>query len=436
MEGTMAELFQRFAGGGRECSLFDGPVSTKVDALAVCHEVRCVQLAPGERTCASFRVLGRHGREDVPGPPGEPQELPSLRLDEVVLLRVWAALGEEPAAPDVERRACGEARIPLRHIVTRCDGLLYRTWIALDSPGLCDSMASMGHVSPASDGEAFDQALSNACRQAFQPKACITICKAEDLGSSRQALWTVEASQKERIARWGALLRSQKQHVLLSTTQHLHSMQAHRDRQPQVELQLQELEGQARAQAQEHEALRERLQSRQEALQLERELARSGRRRSSLRELEEKAARQLEESRELAESAAERAARRSREAEVAAEAERQRALGDRLRQELEVLEEELASIRQEAKDKMEAADANIRVLRGKREDAARLAEQQKAENLRMLQEVDQLRKDKVNLAEQKEELMKIVEDLHQTCDTHGLTAGTDAIHSITHYRFP
>lgn len=217
-------------------------------------------------------------------------------------------------------------------------------------------------------------------------------------------------------------------------------MQQHRDVQNaqvgQVEQQIEELEGQARSQTQEQDSLRARLLSCQEALAREAEAGREARRRAGLRELQEKGARQLEESRELAKSSAERAARRGRDAEAALGAERQRGELERLRREAEALEEELASIRQEAKDKMEAAEANMRVLCSKREDADRLAEDHKAEKQRLHREAEQLNRENASLAEQKEALMSIVEDLHQLCDTNGLTAGTEAIHSITQYRFP
>jgi len=383
-------------------------------------------VVPGERTCASWRILGR-SEEEVLCLAGELQELKALRLDEVLLLSVWAALTESPMAPYAERRACGEARIPLRHLITHCDRMLYRTWIALESPGLLDSVASMGHAAPAPGGEAFDQALSNAARQPSQPKA-------GDLGPGGQPLWTFDVSGKERIARWGSLLRSQRQHVLLATAQHLQSRQPHRDqRQAQVEQQIEELEIQARSRVQEQDLLRERLRGCRDDLRRETD---AGRRRASQRDLEERGARQLEESRELAKSSAERAARRGRDAEATVEVGRQRSLSEQLQCEREALEEELRSIRQEANDKMEAAESNMHVLHVKREEADRLAEQRKAENVRLQGEAERLAQENAALAEQKEALMQIVEDLHQLCNSNGISAGTDAIHSITQYRFP
>jgi len=434
MEGTVAELLQRFA-GSREGCFFDS-ASPKVDALAVCHEVRCPNLAPGERTCVSFRVLGLH-EDDVFSEVGETRDLRSLQLDTVVLLRVWASPENLPAAPHAERRACGEARIPLRHLVSRCDGMLYQSWMMLDSPGLSDSVASVGLLGPSQDGEAFAQALLNGPRQLFQPKACVSICKADDLGPSGQVLWTADAAKKERIARWGPLLRSQQQHVVLCTAQHLHGSQVQRDQSAQAEQQVEGLEEQAREQVRELESLRERLRSRQESLRAEGGPGREGRRRTSLWELEAKGARQLEESRELAESCKERAARRGREGEAALEAERQRNLAEQLRQELESLQEELAHIGEEANDKIEAANVCIRKLRRERDEALADVEKRRLASRQLIQERDELSAEKANLANQKEALMKIVEDLHQTCISAGLSmAGTEAINSITGYRFP
>merc|ERR1719336_1424939 len=142
--------------------------------------------------------------------------------------------------------------------------MLYHNWLLLDDPGLSDSVASVGSVKPGSDGEAFEQALHNGPRQPGAPKVCVSLCKVEDLGPSGRPLWTLDASRKERVAHWGPLLRSQKQHVMLCTAQHLHGSQQQRDQQAQQQQQVDSLEEKAQDQARELEALRERLRSRQE----------------------------------------------------------------------------------------------------------------------------------------------------------------------------
>lgn len=51
-------------------------------------------------------------------------------------------------------------RIPLRHLVDKCDGVLYHSWLMLDSPGLDESVASIGMLETSSThvGDVFSQA--------------------------------------------------------------------------------------------------------------------------------------------------------------------------------------------------------------------------------------------------------------------------------------
>lgn len=163
-------------------------------------------------------------------------------------------------------------------------------------------------------------------------------------------------------------------------------------------------------------ALYEKLRNREESL---REV--TGKKKTRMTELEERAQMQFAKSKELAESTAERADRRAKEASTNGEAERQRALAEQLTQEKNTLQEELTTIGDEANGKIEAANERIRSLRKERDDALRDQEQAMADNRQLCLSVQELNSEKAKLAEQKESLISIVEDLHQACTTAGLS---------------
>jgi len=303
----------------------------------------------------------------------------------------------EPGPPP---RACGDVRIPLRHLVSKCDGALYHSWLMLDSPGLSDSVASIGlYEGGGLDvGEAFSQALSNAPRQLVQPKACISLCKVEDLGPSGQPLWTPDAPRKDRVARWGPLLRSQQQHVVMCTAQHLQGAQMQRERRAQVKEQMEALEEKATEQARELQSLRDQVRRQQEGGRLDSSI-------SAVRE-----------------------PTRQGGAE-------ENAVGEQLEQEIGGLREELSKIGEEANNKIEAANVRIRSLRQERDQAVREVEQQSMETRKLQETKDELSSEKVKLVEQKEALLKIVEDLHQTCISAGLQMPAVKRDSIPGYKF-
>merc|ERR1719230_1578569 len=99
--------------------------------------------------------------------------LRTLELDTVLLLRVWV---DEGSGGSSERRVVGEVRIPLRRLIERYNACMYHTWITLESPGLHDSVASLGFIS-ADDGANFDQAVQDGPKQLAQGKACISVCR-------------------------------------------------------------------------------------------------------------------------------------------------------------------------------------------------------------------------------------------------------------------
>lgn len=218
----MEGFLQRFAGVSAREGCFE-PASSKVDASLVCHEVRSVQLTPDERLCVSFRDISVPGREQFAAL-GEAAALKALQLGATVQLRVWAMASQDDLVPRKgggPRRLCGELRIPIQKLVQRWNSCLYHTWVALDSPGLNDSIASTGMLMSADDGEAFEQALSNGPRHLQQPKACLSMLPTSRLPRSGKVIWTEEVANDLRVAQWAPLLRSQQQHIVMCKAQFL-----------------------------------------------------------------------------------------------------------------------------------------------------------------------------------------------------------------------
>merc|ERR1712032_657855 len=89
--------------------------------------------------------------------------------------------------------------------------------------------------------------------------------------------------------------------------------------------------------------------------------------------------------------------------------------------EMQALQEELATIGDEANGKIEAANERIHSLRKERDDAQRDQEEAMADNRQLSLAIQELNVEKGKLAEQKESLISIVEDLHQACTTAGLS---------------
>jgi len=338
-----------------------------------------------------------------------------------LLVSVFAVEGRKPEAgrvhdetSAVSRRACGEIRIPLRHLVTKCDSSLYHSWVALDSPGVNESVNfGMLNNGMADTGEAFAQALAQGPRQLSQPKACLSVVRAEDLGPNGQVMWTDTATRKERIARWGPLLRSQQHHVVLCTAQHLQSTQAQKDHRAQAAQRLEAWEETAQEQAREIESLREQLHQQQKEGQTRNQ--------------------------DLNSTAGSRSGNQDSrpDGEVALEIQKQQALGEKLRTELQALEEELAKIGEEANGKIDTANNKIRVLRQERDEAAREVEENEMGLRRLKQTHRDLNEEKAKLEEQKKALLEIVDDLHQTCLSAGLTmTQRRSVDSMSGFNYP
>eukprot|EP00435_Cladocopium_sp_Y103_P050424 s561_g15.t1 len=129
--------------------------------------------------------------------------------------------------------------------------------------------------------------------------------------------------------------------------------------------------------------------------------------------------------------------RRGKEAEAQKELEEQRSLEAELQSELRAAEVELAKIAEEANNKIEAANLRIRSLRREREEANNALEERRQGNQKLQAMLEEIEQEKSQLMEQKEALIRIVEDLHSSCTQAGLPATDRAsIDSITGFKMP
>jgi len=473
--------FLRAALGGRECtSGFFNDQGQTLDVSTVCHEVRSLDLKDGEQAYVSVRDLRRREGEAF-AQMGMVCNLRALELDTTLLLRVWvdeaAGAGGKPASG--ERRVLGEVRLPLRRLIQSYNAALYHTWITLESPGLHDSVASLGFIS-SDDGATFDQAIQDGPKQLSQPKACISICRSSDVGSTGKILWAADIAPELRAAGWGPLLRSQQQHIVLGAALHLKcERQASQLSSASAESsskQSSELQDRVRGQAEEIERLREeidRLHSAHSQLQQQsgypqqQNIFSTNPNLADLPQRPESPPRGREglgglsitqapgqgrpaglgqdaqaqaQSRRLADTEARLADAEAREhrateqlRDTIAEADSLRRECDQQREEAHNVQMELDKISTEANGKIEAANDRIRTLRSRRDEAEQELQTLKASTLPLYQEEkNKMEAENRQLSEQKEALLRIVEDLHQTCIAAGLnTAGRQSIDNIT-----
>ncbi|CAK0898127.1 unnamed protein product, partial [Prorocentrum cordatum] len=159
-------------------------------------------------------------------------------------------------------------------------------------PVLTGGLASRGWGAPPAGRRRARGSSAGGQRPARRPPP-------EDLGPSGQALWTADAPRRERLAHWGPLLRSQQQHLHMCTAQHLHTMQAQREKAERAAQAADELtcaSERSGDQARELEMLRQQLrqvQDETERLRAQRESAQLSRRQEAERSRQEEAERQL-----------------------------------------------------------------------------------------------------------------------------------------------
>merc|ERR1711957_204506 len=88
---------------------------------------------------------------------------------------------------------------------------------------------------------------------------------------------------------------------------------------------------------------------------------------------------------------------------------------ERSRRDRRDAEAELETTSAEANEKIDAANDRIRTLRKDRDEAVQERERFRDDNGRLMQENEAMDVEKQGLEEQKEALLKIVEDLHSSC---------------------
>eukprot|EP00435_Cladocopium_sp_Y103_P007402 s4063_g2.t1 len=100
---TTGRGLMKLLAGGREACLVDfGGSSAAMDIYVLCHEVRGMDLSPGEQVSVSLRDLTRSDPEKETMP-GRPWELRQVRSEAVLQLRAWAS----SSSPDSRRHFGG-----------------------------------------------------------------------------------------------------------------------------------------------------------------------------------------------------------------------------------------------------------------------------------------------------------------------------------------
>jgi len=105
------------------------------------------------------------------------------------------------------------------------------------------------------------------------------------------------------------------------------------------------------------------------------------------------------------------------------ELERQRNFAAEFQQEHDALREELASTEEEAKHKFWNQQEGIDMLQQDRDEALRNYNHWQTEVQQLIRATGELTAEKARLLVQKDGLVTIVEDLHQTCGIAGLALG-------------
>merc|ERR1712061_279738 len=116
---------------------------------------------------------------------------------------------------------------------------------------------------------------------------------------------------------------------------------------------------------------------------------------------------------------------------VEAEAEQLREANNKQKTQIESLRAEVESVRLEANGKIDAANERIRALRRDRDESLREGERLAGEIKTAAAQKEEVTMEAKQLSDQKEALLRIVEDLHQTCVGAGLQTSRRSIDSIT-----
>lgn len=352
---TTGRGLMKLLAGGREACLVDfGGSSAAMDIYVLCHEVRGMDLSPGEQLSVSLRDLTRSDPEKETMP-GRPWELRQVRSEAVLQLRAWAS-----SSPD-SRRHLGELRLPIAQLRALGLNMLYQTWITLDPDPEMPGSQGLG----LSD---LEQKMNDGSRQLFQPKVCLSLCKAEDVTDGKMTLG-FDISNDLKDERWSALLRSQMQHVTMSHGLHLQGLKAQRNGASSrygdsaAASQIQDAIGRVQSQALKIQDLKHQLRSRPG-------LASS------------------DQSSRV--SSGQDALQRAQLAE--AEAQKCRESNEALKAEVAQMRASLDKVAVEANGKIDAANERIRTLRKERDDALKEGDGLRAGGERLLSRQEECRR--------------------------------------------
>eukprot|EP00929_Paragymnodinium_shiwhaense_P097520 TRINITY_DN59183_c0_g1_i1.p1 TRINITY_DN59183_c0_g1~~TRINITY_DN59183_c0_g1_i1.p1 ORF type:complete len:419 (-),score=116.52 TRINITY_DN59183_c0_g1_i1:67-1323(-) len=403
----------------RESCFLEGG-GAKIDAIGVCHELRKPPtLAAGEKFVVSFCEASARG-DAVSIALGEPFKMKCLKLDAVVVVRLWATRGPHAAQPrgggynsndnpTGGPRVLGEVRIPLRSLVASCKNMLYHTWFVL-TPITAASLPSGPRTRPSDlrqglEDDVFSRALAGGQEDSSDTKICLSLLRPTDLETQHKVLWTADIGEKERIARWVPLLRAHEQSVVLCAHELQHQDADRWDpEKAKASHQLVLLEDQAREQQEELQELQQGMDDCRSKLH------------------DATVASYLEQARRV---------EAARQESAAGAAEKERGTAEKLKRELEGLQHEIAMVGEKANAKIGAANDRIRSLRTERDDAIRELETYATQNDALVEDKQRALADNKKLTDQKAALMKIVEDLHNAVDRAGLgSVGRKSIEAL------
>lgn len=412
--------------------------SSLLDLVVVCHEALGLRRGEDEAILVSC-CDSRHRPADRLVRVGLPSSLKAVDLDATLLLEVWAGPPTASGASAKARakaRALGEVRIPLHKLFSKGCSMLYQTWLTLDRPGAWDSVASIGLLDIRGGGSDFDQKLTDGPRQLSQPRVCVSVCRAADVSREGEVQLSYEESEAKRIAYWGALLRSQEQHLMLNAalrfqSQSAGSAQLSATPRGDDAANVDQLRHEVREQAEGLEALRARyaqmsamLEERQAAAQQEQQERQATAQRE---QQEQQAAAQLrarreERAAELAWTQQELAAARQAKsdalaaaAENSAQVQQWHGANAKRREELQELRTGLQQMREDAQRRVAGAEDRVENMQKERDAARAHGDRLTAESQRLHKLSAEEEAKRKWLTEQHAALMSIIEELHRCC---------------------
>lgn len=170
----------------------DGPAREVTLCL---HSVHNVEHLPNESYYGM--ATASDGDETVPVTSERSARL-LVRADSVVSVRIFL---HERGAPSCNDRCVGQLAVPVQEVVSMCGPGIYQTWFLLDST------ASYNAVPRSRLAERFRQALHGVSQELRAPRVCLTLLESD----ADPAFWaTDEAAQ---ITYYDALLVAHAQHL-------------------------------------------------------------------------------------------------------------------------------------------------------------------------------------------------------------------------------